>query len=416
MFRTFSLALVATAPVFAQYGEGSLHDRARLLDKPVSTGLVRPVAPDEALIDREAWLREPIPQEQVSRLRAGLLRPDRDTVWRENITLPSEESQRQQEIAFRNSIQRMQGLWRVQSFMVDGHVHNMNAFSTVDYKVTDTVIEQSELPDPMTRTPGPGGLSRLQLAVDSAQMRGVNLQGFDSRLRSTREYQELWAGPTANMRQAGTVLRNDPQELEALRFGVVYRGRGQAVTFSWDRYGESADPHNALNRPSERVVLPNLGGIEAGENRTVIAIRGIGVRGMLPSNLQGPLGSMRTVFIRVGQDERVVHSREFAPVVGPPTGDLTRILGLGKPAVGHPLRQPGTAGIPYPPAPLPAIASANTAPTGTWVVRPSNRVDIAKSSEPNRNGQAALKDSKRNIIPQMQKVAIPTAPTQTAAR
>ena len=416
MVRTLGLALITAGPLFAQYGEGSLLNRQRQFDKPVSTGLVRPELPDEALIDREAWLREPIPAEQVARLRVGLLRPDRGTVWREPITLPSEEAQRQQEFAFRNSIQRMQGLWRVQSMMVDGQVHHMTAFSTANYIVSDTVIEQSQTPDSMARTPGPGGVSRLQLAVDTAQVGGVPPQGFDHRLRSTREYQEAWAGQTARMRQAGTVLRNDPQELEALRIGMVYRGRGQAVTFSWDRYGESADPHNALNRPSERVVLPNLGGIEAGENRVVMAIRGIGVRGMLPENLHGPLGSVRTVFIRVGQDERVVHSREFAPVVGPPTGDLTKILGLGKPPVGDPLRVPGAAGTPHPPAPKPAIASANPPiPASSWAVRPLTRVDLAKSTTESGSGQVA-RDGKRNIIPQMQKVAIASAPTQTAAR
>ena len=119
--------------------------RPRYFDRPVDTGLVRPEAPDEALIDVEAWLREPIPEEELIRLRAGLKRPARGTVLREPITLPDEELLRRHEELLRPTIDGMQGRWRVERMYLDGAELRLDQFAGVKYLVQNRVIFQSEM-------------------------------------------------------------------------------------------------------------------------------------------------------------------------------------------------------------------------------------------------------------------------------
>lgn len=389
MLRAIVPLLALTSPVLAQYFEGSLANRPRSLDRPISTGLVVPELPDEALIDREAWLREPIPEEELSRQRAGFRRPARGTVWREPITLPSEEPLYDNELAVRNTIQRMQGLWRVQTLLTDGDVFASPAFVGLNYKITDTLVEMSGTSESMWRTPGIFTPSRLQTALEAAAQKRFAQSQFDSVLRHTPEYRESWAGTTARDRQAGDVMNKDPYELEALRLNLAFRGRGQAIAYSWDRYGESNDPHNLLNRPSERVVLSSLGALEVYEDRIMVAVRGIGIRGMLPDHLRLPLGEVRRMFLRIGRDERVTNSYNWAPPVGATTGDLARLIGL------EPLEQP-TVIYPEP-------------PTGKWVVQPPTRLDFTVPPPKNVLSQETTDkpaDQRKNIIPQMHRVAL----------
>jgi hypothetical protein len=388
MFRSSILMLVFASPLLAQYYDGPLAGRPRTFDRPISTGLVLPELPDEALIDREAWLREPIPGEELSNLRVGFRRPARGTVWRDPITLPSEQAQQDSETAARNTIERMQGLWRVQTIMVDGQVLPAGAFTGLNYKITETVTDQSATSEPMARTHGPTGASRLQVALDIAHDQRASSRQVDGALRYTSERREAWAGSTARDRQAGEVMDKDPVEIETTRFNVMFRGRGQAIVYSWDRYGESSDPHNILNRPSERVVLSTLGAMEVYEDHVMLAVRGVGARGLLPDHLRAPLGGERTVFLRLGRDEQISNSHNVAPPVGPLTGDMARILGLDQPVVT--------------PEATPAITNA---PQGNWVVRPPTQVVFADGPKKDAVAQGPV-ESRRIIIPQMHRVTL----------
>jgi hypothetical protein len=393
MLRISILMLVFASPVLAQYYDGPLSSRPRTLDRPISTGLVLPELPDEALIDREAWLRQPIPEEELALLRAGFRRPARGTVWRDPITLPSEEPQYDLDLAVRNTVLRMQGLWRVQAMMVDGQVISAGPFTGLNYKVTDTVVDQSATFEPMARGYGPFGPSRLQLGLDTARdMQASSLQ-LDGTLRSTRDYREAWSGVTARDRQAGEVMDKDPMEIETTRQNVVFRGPGQAIVYSWDRYGESRDPYNLLNRPSERVVLSALGSIEVFEDRVMLAVRAVGARGFLPDHLRAPLGGERTVYFRLGRDEQISNSYNFAPPVGPVTGDLSRILELDQAAV-------------TPEAPAPTVA-----PKGNYAVRPPAHIDFTPPKPKNVLAQDSGKvgEPRQNVAPQMHKVNLNSA-------
>jgi hypothetical protein len=395
MLRISILMLAFASPVLAQYYDGPLATRPRTLDRAISTGLVLPELPDEALIDREAWLREPIPAEELALLRAGFRRPARGTVWREPITLPSEEPQYDLDLAVRNTVLRMQGLWRVQSMMVDGQVIDAGPFTGLNYKVTDTVVDQSATFEPMAREYGPTGPSRLQMAIDTARDMQASSRQLDGSLRYTRDYREAWSGVTARDRQAGEVMDKDPLEIETTRQNVVFRGPGQAIIYSWDRYGESRDPYNLLNRPSERVVVSSLGSIEVYDDRVMLAVRAIGARGFLPDHLRAPLGGERTVYFRMGRDERVTNSYNFAPPVGPATGDMARILELDQPAV-----------TPE------AVPTTTAQPKGNYAVRPSTHLDFTPQKPKNvlaQDSGAKSGESGRTVNPQMHKVTLNSA-------
>jgi len=391
MLRISILLLAFASPVLAQYYDGPLAGRPRTLDRPLATGLVTIELPDEALIDREAWLREPIPAEELSLLRAGFRRPARGTVWRDPITLPNEEPRYDSELAVRNTILRMQGLWRVQTMMVDGQVIAAGPFTGLNYKVTDTVVDQSATFEPMARGYGPVGPSRLQMALDIARDAQASSRQLDGTLRYTREYREPWAGPTARDRQAGEVMDKDPMEIETARQNVVFRGPGQAIVYSWDRYGESRDPYNLLNRPSERVVLSSLGAIEVYEDRIMLAVRAVGARGFLPDHLRAPLGGERTVFFRLGRDEQITNSHNYAPPVGPTTGDMARLLELDQAAVT--------------PEAAPAVSNE---PKGNWAVRPPTHIDFTPPKPKNVLAQdsAGKGDEPRRNVPQMHRVSL----------
>jgi hypothetical protein len=392
MLRISILLLVFASPVLAQYYDGPLATRPRTLDRPISTGLVLPELPDEALIDREAWLREPIPTEELSLLRAGFRRPARGTVWRDPITLPSEEPQYDLNLAVRDTVLRMQGLWRVQTMMVDGQVIAAGPFTGLNYKVTDTVVDQSATFEPMARGYGPTGPSQLQTGLDSARDMQASSRQLDGTLRYTRDYRESWSGVTARDRQAGEVMDKYPLEVETTRQNVVFRGPGQAIVYSWDRYGESRDPYNLLNRPSERVVLSSLGAIEVYEDRIMLAVRAVGARGFLPDHLRAPLGEERMVFFRLGRDEQISNSYNFAPPVGPATGDMARLLDLDQAAV-----------TPE------AVAALIVEPAGNWPVRPPTHIDFTPPKPKNvlaHGSQDKADEPRRNVISQMHKVTL----------
>jgi len=139
MYRTLILSLALAAPALAQRaGEEPLPDPTRLaLRQPVlpaprvtslttepryfgtrvDAGIVYPRPPDEASIDMEAALRA---------------------------YLPDEESLQRNEERLQPTLQRMQGIWRVEKMTLDGVEVSPAAFAGTKYLVQGRVLAQSE--------------------------------------------------------------------------------------------------------------------------------------------------------------------------------------------------------------------------------------------------------------------------------
>jgi hypothetical protein len=105
----------------SQAPDGSLVSRHRQFERPISTGLVRPEPPEEALVDAEAWIRTPIPGEEVAQRRVGLLRlPPRGTVLRDQGPMPEEHVMQRDEFRYDATAREIQGSWSVRSMSING--------------------------------------------------------------------------------------------------------------------------------------------------------------------------------------------------------------------------------------------------------------------------------------------------------
>jgi hypothetical protein len=281
----------AYGPVLGLVKDNSLLNRERLLDKPISTGLVLPELPDEALIDLEAWLRESIPAEEQALRRVGFQRPARGTIWREDFQLPDEEVLRQDLRRLRTTIANMQGIWRVQKMTLDGRPLEPEEFAGLKYLVQDTVLFQSETSERWIR-PGPAA------AAAKTPDAGARLPGGEPGNRGVivtppaEEVDRL--GPTAVSRPSGGTPRNDPRQEEGVRLNMLYRGEGMAAVYWWDRDADVVDPHESRNRPSLRVSWPVRGGIELSEGTLVLGVRGVGLRALLPSKFHYRFNRLNT--------------------------------------------------------------------------------------------------------------------------
>lgn len=311
----------------------TLADRPRIYNGPVDVGLVNPPLPEEALTDVEAWLREPIPGDELAIRRVGFRRPARGTVFREPITLPDEDSLRLDEIRLRPTIDRMQGLWRVRKLTIDGIDQRPEDYAGLKYLIQGTVLAQSMTgeewgraapvtPKPIVRV-GRNGLS----------------ENVESRYVVTDDGER--AGPTAFARPAGGQFRNDPKEEEGIRLQLSYEAEGRALVYWWDRYGEVRDPHMGQDRPSIRVSLPVRGALAVSDGMVVLGVRGLGLRHVLPSKFHRslelrqsrieegltPLESERTVLIVMVRDEALA----TPPISEEQRQQDRRYLGRGEP-------------------------------------------------------------------------------------
>ena len=281
MFRTWILVLVLAAPALAQRGEEyppdlppvstrepvlplpritSLASEPRFLVPRVDTGLINPRPPEEADLDMEAVLRAFLPDEETLQRSEDQLRP---------------------------TIQRMQGIWRVEKMSLDGVEVPPAAFAGTKYLIQGRTIAQSETSEAWTR-PWPATPVRVQ--PPAVRLRDPEW-GFG------RDYLpppiDIWPlGPAGVSRPTGTRERNDPRQEEGIRMNMVYQGEGRARVFWWNRYGESADPHLSRDRPSLRVALPVRGTLQVADNLVTLDVRGFGLRTLLPSKFHLPYNSL----------------------------------------------------------------------------------------------------------------------------
>lgn len=301
-------------PILGRISDNSLRSRDRQLDKPISTGLVLPELPDEALIDLEAWLREPTPAEELSLRRVGFRRPARGTVWREDFTLPDEELLRQDLIRLRNTIQEMQGVWRVHTLIIDNRPLLPEEFAGLKYFVQDTVLFQSETSESWQRS-APAVAQRK--AAESATKLPGREPGERNVIQVPPPDETERLGPAGTSKPAPAERREDPRQEEGVRMNMLYRGEGRAAIYWWDRDADVVDPHESRNRPSLRVAFPVRGGIEVNDGMFILAARGVGLRALLPSKLhyrfnrlkvwpeegRTPIEGERTVLMVMVRDE-----------------------------------------------------------------------------------------------------------------
>lgn len=384
MLRSLIVVLGCTAPVLAQYRDeaqrmrppqfgganlsgtpylqprfGSLFERLRQLDRPISTGLVYSDRVDEAMVDVEAWLRDPIPSDEVALRRIGFRRPPEGSTWRTPITLPDEDTIRRDEYRLRNTITAMQGFWRVEVFILDGVGIEPENFAGLKYLVHGTVLFQSETSEQWERGgPIPPRQRKLQPVIDKPRREPGELN------EAIREASDppVEVGPAGVSRPAGAVLREDPRQEEGTRLLMLFRNEGQSIVYGWDRYGSSTDPYNELNRPSARVVLPAIGALEVGQEHMILGIRGTDMWGLLPTRFHKDRGFDRTVFLRMARD--VAHSKSIGPEAPPTVGRLPSL-----PLAPHVVHEWASAD-------RPRSELARGASTGSWVVRPPTRVQL----------------------------------------
>lgn len=284
-------SLTTYGPVLGRIADNSIRTREFQLDKPVSTGLVLPELADEALIDVEAWLREPIPAEELALRRIGFRRPARGTVWREDFQLPDEEVLRQDLIRLRNTIANMQGIWRVHKFVLDNRVLEPEEFAGLKYLVQDTVLFQSETSEQWLRA-GPASAS-VKKAPTAVKLPGRE-PGELGTIQQPPADDVDRLGPAGTSKPPAAERREDPRQEEGVRMNMLYRGEGLAAIYWWDRDANVVDPHMSRNRPSLRVSFPVRGGIELGDGMLVLAVRGVGLRALLPSKFHYRFNRLKT--------------------------------------------------------------------------------------------------------------------------
>jgi hypothetical protein len=281
MFRTLMFTLAVAAPALAQRGEEypadlpplttrqptlvqprpySLATEPKYLSPRVDTGLVFPRPPLESDIDMEAVLREFLPSEET-------LQRDEDRLW--------------------PTVQRMQGIWRVEKMMVDGIEILPADFAGTKYLVQGRVIFQSETSEAWDRAtwPAPPVVVQGPTVAVKEEYAEPGLQIKRGRPTSTVV---MPLGPAAVSRPAGEIRREDPRQEEGVRMNMLYLGDGVARVFWWNRYGESADPHMSRDRPSLRVALPIRGNLVVGNTTMALDVRGVGLRGLLPTKFRRP--------------------------------------------------------------------------------------------------------------------------------
>ena len=324
-------------PILGQIQDNSLLTRLRQLDRPLSTGLVRSELPDEALIDLEAWLREPIPPEELALRRIGFRRPARGTIWREDFQLPDEETLRQNEALLRGTIRNMQGIWRVQKMIVDGRALLPEEYAGLKYLFQDTVLFQSETSENWSRSaPASATATKVTPAV---RKEGKEPGEKDAMTPATEEPADR-LGPAGTSKPAGGGTRYDPRQEEGVRLQMLYRGEGAATVYWWDRDGEVVDPHESRNRQSLRVSFPARGGVELADGVLTIGARGVGLRALLPTKFhyrfnrlrlppeeeRTPLEPERTVLLVMVRDEDIKN-----PMVESRASGESEDLGAGEP-------------------------------------------------------------------------------------
>jgi hypothetical protein len=281
MFRSLMFTLALAAPALAQRGEEyppdlppliarqssltlprlySLAAEPRVFADRVDTGLITPRPPLESDIDMEAVLRAFLPDEETLRLDEERLRP---------------------------TIQRMQGLWRVEKMTLDGIEVRPADFAGLKYLVQGRVLSQSETSETWDRIwPVPP-----VLVEPSTPTPDVGEPGLRPRVVSVPTM-VMPLGPAAVSHPAGTDRREDLRQEEAIRMNLLYQGDGSARVFWWNRYGESADPHMSRDRPSLRVALPVRGTLQAGDMTLTLDVRGFGLRTLLPSKFHLPFNAL----------------------------------------------------------------------------------------------------------------------------
>lgn len=311
----------------------TLADRPRIYTGPIDAGIINPPPPEEALIDVEAWLRQPVPGDEQAIRRVGFRRPARGTVFREPITLPDEDTLRQDEILLRPTIQRVQGLWRVKKLTIDGIDQRPEDYAGLKYLFQGTVLAQSMTSEEWSR-----GAPVTPKPIVRTNRNGLR-EDVESRYVVTDDGER--AGPTAFARPAGGQFRNDPKEEEGIRLQLAYEAEGRALVYWWDRYGEVRDPHMGQDRPSIRVSLPVRGALAVGDGLVVLGVRGLGLRNLLPTKFQHPLElrqsrieegltpleSERTVLIVMVRDEALA----TPPISEEQRQADRRYLGRGEP-------------------------------------------------------------------------------------
>jgi hypothetical protein len=283
MFRTLIVSCILTAPAVAQRGEEYPPEQPRLLTRQpsltqpnpyslaseprffgsrIDTGLIVPRPPDESEIDMEAVLRAYLPDEETLRRSEERLGP---------------------------TVERMQGLWRVERMTLDGVEVPPSEFAGLKYLVQGRVIAQSETSEAWTRAtwPTPPFVVPPPPVVDD-----VGEPGLARRRGPAAPTVVMPLGPAAVSRPAGTERREDPRQEEAIRMNMLYLGEGTARVFWWNRYGESADPHLSRDRPSLRVALPVRGNLQVGNTSMTLDVRGFGLRTLLPSKFHKPFNRL----------------------------------------------------------------------------------------------------------------------------
>jgi hypothetical protein len=322
--------------VLGQIRDGALLNRAVRFDGPVNTGLLRDELPDEALVDLEAWLREPIPEDEVALRRVGFARPARGTIWREEHQLPDEELLRRHEELLRPTIDRMQGVWRVQKMTLDGRVLTPEQFAGLKYLVQDQVLFQNEYSENWTRS---APVSTKKAAGQATRLPGKE-PGERGAIRPAEPDQPDRLGPAGTTRPAGGGTRNDPRQEEGVRLQMLQRNNGLVSVYWWDRDGEVVDPHESRNRPSLRVAWPVRGAFQLTDNTLVFGARGVGLRAVLPSKFHYRFNRMitppyeeqtriegeRTVLLVLVRDEAIKN-----PMSESQAGSADGNLGAGEP-------------------------------------------------------------------------------------
>jgi hypothetical protein len=285
MYRTLILSLALAAPALAQRaGEEPLPDPPRLalrqpvlpaarvtslatepryLSPRVDAGIVYPRPPEEAMIDMEAVLRS---------------------------YLPDEESLQRNEERLQPTLQRMQGLWRVEKMTLDGVEIPPAAFAGTKYLVQGRVLAQSETSESWERV-WPTPPVRVQPPTPPAGP-PVEPGSAPKIVNGPGPVDVMPLGPAAVTRPAGTTPRLDPRQEEEIRMNMVYQGEGRARVFWWNRYGESADPHLSRDRPSLRVALPVRGNLQVADTTMTLEVRGFGLRTLLPSKFHTPFNPL----------------------------------------------------------------------------------------------------------------------------
>jgi hypothetical protein len=281
MFRTLIVTCVVAAPALAQRGEEyppdlpplktrqpaltvpdpyGLTSQPRYLSPRVDVGLIVPRPPDESEIDMEAVLRAYLPDEETLRRSEERLGP---------------------------TIQRMQGLWRVEKMTLDGTEVPPSEFAGLKYLVQGRTIAQSETSETWARATWPTPPVIVQTAMAAVKEEFAE-PGLRRRFAGTTTTVVMPLGPAAVQYPAGTERREDPRQEETVRMNMLYLGDGTARVFWWNRYGESADPHLSRDRPSLRVALPVRGNLQVGNTSMTLDVRGFGLRTLLPSKFHKP--------------------------------------------------------------------------------------------------------------------------------